>query len=124
MSLTIAVTGACGNLGSAVCKLALEEGHTVIGLDLVDCTLVHPNFTAKVVNTCQYRPFMDAVQGCDALVHLAAMLPVVASAKASVQIPQEVSTLHHYFSLIDGYYPSFLRLSTMTMLFPPTTPSR
>lgn len=119
MPLTIAVTGASGNLGSAVCKLALDEGHTVIGLDLVDSTLVHPNFTSKVVNTCQYQPFLDALKGCNSLVHLAATLPM----KADVEIPQEVGPLHSYLSLTIVTI-LFLRLFTITMLFLRTTLSR
>lgn len=91
MPFTIAVTGACGTLGSAVCNLALEEGHAVLGLDIVECTLKHPNFTAKVIDTTHYQSFMEAVTGCDALIHLAAKLPI----KGDVVTPQEVCTQKH-----------------------------
>lgn len=118
MPRTIAVTGACGTLGSAVCKLALDEGHTVIGLDVVDCNISHPNFTAKAVDTCEYQSFMEAINGCDSLVHLAALLPF----KANVETPQEVcpqcSCIVHFMTV------SVVRLFTMSMSYLLTMRSR
>ena len=70
-------------LGSAVYKLALEEGHIIIGIDCVECYLTHPHFTAKIVDTCSYQPFFDAVRGCDSLIHLAADTGRVATQEVS-----------------------------------------
>jgi len=83
-------------IGSAVCKIALEEGHTVVGLDRDACTIKHANFTSKVVDTTNYQQFLDAARGCNAIVHLAAMLPV---SRGQV-VPQEVI---HYINVVSSY---------------------
>ncbi|KAL7418651.1 hypothetical protein Q5752_006334 [Cryptotrichosporon argae] len=73
---TIAVTGALGRIGAAVCELALAEGHTVLGLDRApESTRVHPNYTYRQVDLTDYAKFKAAVAEakCDAIVHMAAV---------------------------------------------------
>lgn len=86
MPLNIVVTGASGLIGSAVCKLAIDEGHTVLGVDRVECSLRHANFTFKLIDTTDYQHFMDVTRGCDAMIHLAAVSPV----SNGQVVPQEV----------------------------------
>ncbi|KAF8590216.1 NAD(P)-binding protein [Ramaria rubella] len=93
MPLTIAVTGSEGMLGSAVCQYALEDGHTVIGLDRVSSNIRHPNFIAKIVDTTNYEQLSEGMKGCDSLVHLAAMV-------RSDVTPQEVI---HNINVVSSY---------------------
>jgi UDP-glucose 4-epimerase len=72
--MKVAVTGAAGKLGSAVCA-AINDGHDVVGLD----RLVRrepeggPNkFERRQVDTASYEELEAAVAGCNAVVHLAA----------------------------------------------------
>jgi UDP-glucose 4-epimerase len=59
--MRIAVTGAAGKVGRAVVELARSEGHGVVEID-------RPRVDATV-----YEQVAEAVDGCDALVHLAAI---------------------------------------------------
>ena len=74
-TFTIAVTGATGRVGSAVVKLALAEGHTVVGLDrdATTKTLPHERYTYKSADLMDFDAFKSAAKGCDALIHLAAV---------------------------------------------------
>jgi UDP-glucose 4-epimerase len=56
----LAVTGARGRVGTAVVDLARAEGHEVVAIDRPD------------VDVTAYDSLAAAVEGCDALVHLAA----------------------------------------------------
>lgn len=58
--MKIAVTGAAGRVGTAVVDLARAEGHEVVEIDRPD------------VDVTAYGALAAAVEGCDALVHLAA----------------------------------------------------
>ena len=74
----VAVTGAAGFIGRAVCRRLVAEGHDVIGVD-VDATAA-----ARVAETgAQFRPadvadrgaVRGALDGADLVVHTAALLP-------------------------------------------------
>jgi nucleoside-diphosphate-sugar epimerase len=78
MSSTVAVTGAAGFIGSAMCRRLVSEGHDVIGVD-VDSTAA-----GRVVETgAQFRPadvadrgaVRGALDGAELVVHTAALLP-------------------------------------------------
>jgi UDP-glucose 4-epimerase len=56
----VAITGAAGGVGGAVVDLARAEGHEVVALDRPD------------LDVTVYDQLAAAVEGCDALVHLAA----------------------------------------------------
>jgi len=56
----VAITGAAGRVGRAVVELALAEGHEVVEIDRPE------------VDVTEYGALAAAVEGCDALVHLAA----------------------------------------------------
>lgn len=68
--MRIAVTGASGRIGSAVVALAFEKGHEVVAIDR------RSGGDAVEVLDIDVRDFdalLDAVRGCDALIHLAAI---------------------------------------------------
>ncbi len=92
MSLKIAITGAAGHVGSGVCQAALNEGHTVVGLDIAPkARIEHPNFTYKIVNSAEHEPFKQAVIGCNAIIHLAATWTIRdADGKIIRDVPQYV----------------------------------
>lgn len=69
--MRIAITGACGRIGSAVAKLALEEGHDVVAIDLPGNQAPQGDF--RPADCGDYDALHDAMRGCDALVHLAAI---------------------------------------------------
>lgn len=82
--LKIAVTGANGSIGRGVVSHALDEGHTVVALDVAHQAQHTPEATAavedradrfsyKAVDLTDEAAFRDAIKGCDALIHLAAV---------------------------------------------------
>lgn len=85
--LRIAVTGAAGHVGTEVCLQALKDGHTVIGLDRPPISHVpaQERWTYKPTDLTNYDAFKAAVEGCDAMIHLAAVLSHLKSADAHPQ---------------------------------------
>jgi nucleoside-diphosphate-sugar epimerase len=72
----IAVTGASGRIGQAVVGLALTQGHAVVSLDRVPPPAGSaPSGDVRFValDMAAYPAFEQALHGCDALVHLAAI---------------------------------------------------
>ena len=79
--MKIAVTGAGGLLGVAVTQAALEAGHTVVAIDRPGSVgSVSREAVHRVdVDLTDYPAVSDAMQGCDAVIHLAALIsPLVA----------------------------------------------
>jgi nucleoside-diphosphate-sugar epimerase len=77
MSSTVAVTGAAGFIGAAVCRRLVAEGHEVIGID------VDASAAVRVTETgAQYRradvsdrgAVRGALQGAELVIHTAALL--------------------------------------------------
>lgn len=77
----IGVTGAAGFIGSHLCERLLADGYDVIGVDdlsygslanLEGC-VQNPGFTFEVLDCTQRRPLRAAFDGCDGIMHLAAM---------------------------------------------------
>jgi nucleoside-diphosphate-sugar epimerase len=75
---TVAVTGAGGFIGAAVCRRLVAEGHSVVGID------VDPGAVTRVTETgAQFRradtadrgAVRGALDGADLVVHTAALLP-------------------------------------------------
>jgi nucleoside-diphosphate-sugar epimerase len=73
--MKIAITGTSGRVGSAVVKMALAQGHHVVGIDRVPppADASHPNLIFIQADVTQYEPVEQALAGCDALIHLAAI---------------------------------------------------
>lgn len=71
--MRIAVTGSQGRVGRAVVAAALAEKHRVVAIDRPDAQpLADPNVTFHGLDVTVHADFARAVDGCDALVHLAA----------------------------------------------------
>ena len=68
--MKIAVTGGNGRIGQAVVELAQEQGHTVVNIDRVPGKQDAPTLQ---LDTTDYNAFVKAIDGCDALIHLAAI---------------------------------------------------
>ncbi len=71
--MKIALTGAAGRIGSAVSRMAIAQGHSVMGIDarLPDSPAEGAIYvTADVTN---YAAVESAMTGCDAVIHLAAI---------------------------------------------------
>jgi nucleoside-diphosphate-sugar epimerase len=75
---TVAVTGAGGFIGAAMCRRLVAEGHSVVGID------VDPGAAARVTETgAQFRradtadrgAVRGALDGAELVVHTAALLP-------------------------------------------------
>lgn len=71
----IAVTGSTGRIGRAIVEMALAQGHHVTGLDRLrpDPAAEHPNFSFAQLEMTEYHGLENALRGCDALVHMAAI---------------------------------------------------
>ena len=71
--MRIAVTGGSGRIGRAVIELALAYGHRVVSIDRVSPVHDAGDVTCIQAELTDYPDFEQAVDGCDALVHLAAI---------------------------------------------------
>jgi UDP-glucose 4-epimerase len=72
--MRIAITGGSGRVGRAVIDMALAQGHSVVSIDRVPPTqdMVQPT-TFVQADITNYADFERALQGCEALIHLAAI---------------------------------------------------
>jgi dihydroflavonol-4-reductase len=72
--MNLFITGATGFVGSHVARLAIEEGANIRCLARATSTLTHLPKEATVVQGDLRAPksFASALQGCDALIHVAA----------------------------------------------------
>jgi nucleoside-diphosphate-sugar epimerase len=78
MSYKIAVTGANGLVGSAVIRLALSLGHSVLALDLSpDGNLVDDSDRYQYIqcDASDFKAYKHAAEqaGCNAIIHMAAL---------------------------------------------------
>jgi UDP-glucose 4-epimerase len=73
--MQIAITGGSGRIGRAVIELALSHGHSVVSVDRAPPAhgAVQPGVTHVQAEIADYPAFEQALRGCDALVHLAAI---------------------------------------------------
>jgi nucleoside-diphosphate-sugar epimerase len=71
--MRIAVTGGNGRVGQAVIELALRQGHSIINIDRQQDTYTDSDVTRLTIDTTNYAAFEAALQGSDALIHLAAI---------------------------------------------------
>jgi nucleoside-diphosphate-sugar epimerase len=71
--MRIAITGGSGLVGREVIRLALTHGHSAVSIDRVPPTAsLADNITFIQASITDYAAFEQAMQGCDALIHLAA----------------------------------------------------
>lgn len=73
--MKIAITGAKGIVGSAVVKHCADQGHETVQIDISEIEdKTTPKSVTKVADTAgDYEGFLNALKGCDALIHLAAI---------------------------------------------------
>lgn len=67
--MKIAITGSSGSVGSAIVKYVLQQGHTVLGIDIVEPPLVSrsASFSFMKIDMTNYDSILDSLRGCDAL---------------------------------------------------------
>ncbi|MCP4383560.1 MAG: NAD(P)-dependent oxidoreductase [Hyphomicrobiales bacterium] len=73
--MKIALTGGTGRIGQAIATEALGRGHSVVSIDRAapaDGT-THENVDAITVDLTNYDQLLHAFDGCDALIHMAAI---------------------------------------------------
>ncbi|MEJ8814739.1 NAD(P)-dependent oxidoreductase [Variovorax ureilyticus] len=68
----IAITGAAGLVGTGLRQQLLEQGYAVVSLDLLPIANPAPNETTAVVDITNQPALTQRLEGCDAVVHLAA----------------------------------------------------
>src|SRR5258705_8740608 len=73
--MKIAVTGGSGRVGRAIVEMALSQGNNVVSIDLVklEGNNEQPDVTFIQADLTDYPAFENALRGCDALVHMAAI---------------------------------------------------
>lgn len=71
--MNIAITGGNGVVGRAVIEQAISQGHSIVSIDRQHEENNDDNIKQLVVDTTDYDAFESALQGCDALIHLAAI---------------------------------------------------
>ena len=71
--MRIGVTGGNGLIGRAVVDLAVADGHEVVSIDTASPERQASRATFRVADVTRYDQLEQAVRGCDALVHLAAI---------------------------------------------------
>lgn len=73
--MKIAITGGSGGIGRAVIDMALAQGHSIVSIDRArpSAEPARPDLTFVEADMAQYATIEQAVRGCDALIHLAAI---------------------------------------------------
>ncbi|HHG89406.1 MAG TPA: NAD(P)-dependent oxidoreductase [Devosia sp.] len=73
--MKIALTGGSGHLGRAIANAALASGHRIISIDRVGPSEAddRDNLSFVLADIADYEALVDAFEGCDALIHMAAI---------------------------------------------------
>ena len=73
--MKIAVTGGSGSIGRAIVALALEQGHGIVSIDRAPPAELRQPAAFRFVqaDVTDYEALLTAFQGCDALIHMAAI---------------------------------------------------
>lgn len=74
--MKLAITGCSGKVGRVVVREALEQGHTVVGIDRVTPTVDWTKSNTFVFIQTDLEDFdaaLNALKGCDGVIHLAAI---------------------------------------------------
>jgi nucleoside-diphosphate-sugar epimerase len=70
--MRVGVTGAAGRVGQVVARLLVTSGHTVVGIDRAGSPRGESACEIVEADTRRYEELLKALDGCDAVVHLAA----------------------------------------------------
>lgn len=105
--MKIAVTGAGGMLGVSVTRAALEAGHTVVALDRagsVGSVGSGPDDAVRrvEVDLTDYPAVRDAVQGCDAVIHLAAIISPLMAPEPAVHHNNVIASYNALLAAADN----------------------
>jgi nucleoside-diphosphate-sugar epimerase len=70
--MKIALTGGSGRIGRAIVAMALQQGHSVVSIDRI---APEPQDGVRCVQAemADYDALLEAFEGCDALIHMAAI---------------------------------------------------
>jgi len=71
--MRIAVTGGNGDMGRSLIPYLLEQGHTVVSLDRTIPTAHRQGVNYLIADTRDFGQLIAGIQGCEALIHLAAI---------------------------------------------------
>ena len=72
--MKIAVTGGNGRIGRAIVEMALTQGHEAVSIDQTPSPKIdQTQFSFVQANLTDYEEFVQAIRGCDALIHMAAI---------------------------------------------------
>ena len=71
--MRIALTGGSGELGRSLTGYLLEQGHSVVSIDRALPEKHIPGVTFIAADTCDFGQLVESFDGCEALVHLAAI---------------------------------------------------
>jgi len=72
--MRIAVTGGNGKVGQGIVAMALTQGHQVVSIDQTPPPKINwPHYSFIQANLTNYEEFVQAIRGCDALIHMAAI---------------------------------------------------
>ena len=73
--MKIAVTGSSGRIGQAITAEALRQGHSLVSIDRVAPAefLERDNLRFIEADIADYEQLVQALEGCDALIHMAAI---------------------------------------------------
>lgn len=71
--MKIALTGGSGGIGRAIAEQALARGDSLVSIDRVPATERHDNVEYVVAEMSDYDALIRSFEGCDALIHMAAI---------------------------------------------------
>jgi UDP-glucose 4-epimerase len=73
--MEIAITGSSGSVGKAIVEMAVEQGNSVVCIDRVMPAHATDNHHISRVQAdlSDYDALVEAIRGCDALIHMAAI---------------------------------------------------
>ena len=103
--MRIAVTGATGKLGAVVAAYLQDAGHEVVGMDRVG----ERRDGFLFVDFADYGQVVDALAGCDAVVHLAAI--------PAGGIAPESATFHNNMSSTFNVFQAARRVGIQTVVY-------
>ena len=73
--MKIAVTGGSGQIGRSIAAMAIRQGHSIVSIDRVPPAnaVIQSAQTFVLADTNDYERLLGAFQGCDAVIHMAAI---------------------------------------------------